>query len=89
VLGVGGALAEGKAAKQAAEFKAKTSMAAGTRKASEATRAGKIVESGARARMAAGGGSASDAGAIERLGKIGAESEYNALAAERKLYQRR
>ncbi len=80
-LGVAGAVEEGKTAEQVAKFKAKTAMARGTRGAAEATRAGDIVESDARAAMAAGGGSASDAGAIETLGKIKAESEYNALSA--------
>jgi len=72
---------EGKAAEAAAEFKAKTQRAAGTRKAYEAKRSGDIVASQARAAMAAGGGSASDPGAIETLGKIKSEAEYGSLAA--------
>jgi len=72
---------EGEAAQQAAEFKAKTQMAAGTRKAYEAKRSGDIVASQARAAMAAGGGAAADPGAIETLGKIKSEAEYGSLAA--------
>lgn len=81
IISATGQLEEGKAAQKAADFKAKTQMAAGTRRASEATRAGNIVESNARAAMAAGGGDPSDAGSLELLGKIAAESEYNSLAA--------
>ena len=80
MLGVGGAMAEGKAAEQAGAFKAKTSMAAGTRKAGEAKRAGDILESNIRAARAAGGGGF-DPGAIERIGKVGAETDYNVLSA--------
>lgn len=80
-LGVAGAMQEGKAAEKAADFKAKTSMASGTRRASEAKRAGDTLESDVRAQMAAGGGSASDAGAVETIGKIKSEAEYNALSA--------
>lgn len=80
VIGVKGALAEGKAAEQAADFKAKTQIAGATKKAAEYTREGKIVESNARAAMAASGG-AFDAGSAERIGKINEQSQYNALAA--------
>jgi len=76
-----GSMQQGEAAQQAAEFRAKTQTAAGTRKAGEAKRAGDIVTSDARAAMAAGGGSASDPGAISTIGKIQSEAEYNALAA--------
>lgn len=80
MLGVAGAKAEGEAAEQAAEFKAKTSMAAGTRKAYEAGREGKRLESDVRAARAAGGG-AYDPGAVERQAKVGQEAEYNVLSA--------
>ena len=80
-INVLGTMAQGKAAGRAAEFKAKTETAAGTRQAAEAQRAGKIAESGTRAAMAAGGGVATDPGAIETLGKIKSEAEYNALSA--------
>lgn len=80
MLGVAGAKAEGEAAEQAAEFKAKTQMATGTRKAAEKKRAGEILESNIRAQRAASGGGF-DAAAAERLGKVGAETEYGALSA--------
>jgi hypothetical protein len=81
LISIGAAGEEGEAIQAAKEFQAKTSYAAGTRKARETKRQGDILESGARAIMAAGGGSASDPGAIETTGKIGAETDYNALAA--------
>lgn len=80
-LQVHGAIQEGQAAEKAGKFKAKTQMAAGTRRAAEHKRAGDIVASDARAAMAASGGSASDAGAVETLGKIKAETDYNVLSA--------
>lgn len=88
VLSVAGTLEEGKGAVRAAEFEAgqleeqaTARYARGTREAYEAKRAGDIMESRARAVMAAGGGLASDPQAIEQLGRIGAESEYEALTA--------
>lgn len=80
LVGIQGARAEGKAAEQAADFKAKTQIAGATKKAAEYTREGEMVESNARAAAAAGGG-AFDAGSAERIGKINQQSEYNALAA--------
>ena len=83
-----GSIQEGKAADKAAQFEAaqleeqaKARYAQGTREAYESRRVGRIMESDARAAMAAGGGSTTDAGAIEQLGKISAESDYESLAA--------
>lgn len=81
VISTSAAIEEGKAAERAAEFKAKTAMAVGSRKAYESKRSGDIVASDARAAMAASGGVTTDPGAIETLGKIKAEAEYGSLAA--------
>jgi len=81
LMSVAGAIEEGEAAEQAAELKAKTAMATSTREAAESKRAGEIVKSGARAAMAAGGGSAADPGAMETIGKIESEAQYNALTS--------
>ena len=80
LLSTGGAYAEGEAAEQAAAFKAKTQMATGSRRAYEAGRKGRILQSDIQAAQAASGG-AVDAGSIERMAKVGAETEYNVLSA--------
>jgi hypothetical protein len=81
VMGIQGDLAQGKADQQAANFKAKTEMASGTRKAYEYKRQGDTAMSNARAAIAAGGGSTTDAGSAELMGKMGAQTDYNALSA--------
>jgi hypothetical protein len=55
--------------------------AEGTRIAQEEIRQGRIMQSQARAAMASSGGVTTDPGAVVQLGNIGAEAEYNALAA--------
>jgi len=88
ILGAAGAFSEGAAASKAKKFQAKQyerlakqNIATGSRNAYEAARRGEELVSDMRAAMVAGGGSASDAGAIERLGKAAAETDYNVLAA--------
>jgi hypothetical protein len=83
-----GSYRQGQAAKASAEYEAKqfdkqskAATAEGTRAAEEIRRQGAIMQSNARAAMAGSGGTASDAGAISTLGKIGAETDYNSLAA--------
>ncbi len=87
-MGAVGQFQEGAAQEDAADFKAKEAERAGVAKYAEATRAsaeearkGRMVSSDAIAAMAAQGGSTTDAGAVEALGKIGEQTEYNALAA--------
>ena len=86
-LSAGGAVAAGRnqetqALNEADQLMAdsKAEYAAGTREANEYRRQGRILESRARAQQAASGG-ATDAAAIENLGGIAKEVEYNALAA--------
>jgi hypothetical protein len=83
-----GQMAEGKSANRSARYEAEqydnlsqAARAKGSHVAYDDRRQGRVLESDARAAMAAGGGSASDAGALELLGKIGAETQYNSLAA--------
>lgn len=87
-LKVGGSLAEGAAAEDAANYEAQqlernanARMAEATGVSYEAGREGRILQSDARAAMVAGGGSATDAGATEIIGKIGRDSAHNVLAA--------
>lgn len=81
ILERGGAQAEAAEILRAAKYKAQTQRARGTRTAYEEKRRGEMVASDARAAMAAGGGTTTGAGAISTLGKIGTETDYNALAA--------
>jgi hypothetical protein len=88
ILNVTSTLSEGRAADAAKKFQAqqydrlaKQSTAVGSRNAYEAARRGEEHLSNIRAAMAAGGGSTTDAGAISRLGKAAAETDYNILAA--------
>jgi len=81
LYGMSTAYAEGEQAERIAAYKAKLSMATGSRKAVEESRRGDIVLSNARAAMAAGGSVTTDAGAIETLTRIENEAQYNSLTA--------
>jgi len=82
-----GSYAEGQQARKAAKFEAQqleaqgtAAYAKGTREAALERRKAAILTSNTRAAQA-GSGAAFDEGAVETLGDIGAEGEYNALSA--------
>lgn len=81
MLGTAGALAEARTAGRVGRYEAKEAKTAGIRKAAEAGRAGKMLESDIRAAQAAGGMGAADPGAIETIGKAKAKTEYDVLSA--------
>jgi len=87
VAGAVGSYAEGKQARQAAKFEsqqleaqATAAYAKGTKEAALERRKAAILASDTRAAQA-GSGAAFDEGAVETLGDISAEGEYNALSA--------
>ena len=88
MMKVATSIAGGRAKRQAAKFEAgqleaagRERFARGTREAGEAARQSKILLSNIRAAQAGMGGVTTDPGAIQQLGRAGAEGEYNVLAA--------
>lgn len=88
VISVAGSMQQGAAAEQSAEFdsqqlnrNALAAEASSQREAIEERRRGQIAESRARAVAVASGTTSTDVGVSDLISKIGAESEYNALAA--------
>lgn len=88
ILSASSAVSQGMAAKYAGKFNAgqeevagRQSFAAGQRRAWQETRQGKLVSSRAQAVSAASGAGAGDESVVDIEGRIGAQTEYNALSS--------